>query len=332
MTTAIDHARLRADRRARTLDAMGEHDLDVLVLGREANARFASGARRLWTAGTRPFAPGCVVVRSTRQVHVLSTWDDGMPPEIDHEHLYGTTWNPAILTHEVGAIPGLAAATRIGVDGMTARAHALLTTVAPHAQLVDASPAMLTARRRKSADEVACIAHAVAVAEAGVAAALDAATRGVTERELSGRYLEAMARLGVTTPLTEGTINGRIPTDRRVDAGAPVTFEGGAVYEGYAGVIGGTRDTKPDGDGDRSTDAWQRLMAALHPGGTGADVAAAHPEASARSIGLGLEPPISDADVLEADMTLVITTRTRSETVRITANGDGPELLSRRNR
>ena len=44
------------ERRARCLAQMDEHGIDVLVLGREANVRFASGARRLWTAGTRPFS------------------------------------------------------------------------------------------------------------------------------------------------------------------------------------------------------------------------------------------------------------------------------------
>jgi Xaa-Pro aminopeptidase len=321
MTTAtIDHARLRADRRRRTLAAMDERDLDVLVLGREANARFASGARRLWTAGTRPFAPGCVVVRETGDVYVLSTWDDGMPPDLDHDHLYGTTWNPVILTDEIAAIPGIATANRIGVDGMTARAHALLTTVAPAAELVDGHVPMLAARRRKSADEIACIAHAVAVAATGVAAALAAAAApGITERELTGHYLEAMARLGVTTPLHEGTVNGRIPTERRVEPGEPVVFEGGAVYDGYAGVVARTRNDDTD-DHD-----WSRVAAVLRPGASGADLAAAHPHATARGIGLGLEPLITAADVVDEDMTLVIATPTRSETVRITANG--PALL-----
>jgi Xaa-Pro aminopeptidase len=314
----IDHARLRADRRTRTLAAMAHDDLDVLVLGREANARFASGARRLWTAGTRPFAPRSGVVRATGGVHGLSSWDDGMPPELDHDHLYGTTWNPAVLTDEVGAIPGIPGATRIGVDGMTARAHALLSAVAPGATLVDATAPMLAARRRKSADEVACIVHAVAVAEAGVAAALDAAASGVTERELTGRYLEAMARLGVTTPLTEGTVDGRIPTDRRIDTDDVITFTGGAVFEGYAGVVGRTRDVD---------DTWSTLAGVLHPGATGADIAAAHPHATARGIGLGLEPPITGADVLEQGMTLAITTPRWADTVRITA--DGAELLGR---
>src|SRR5947207_2234984 len=49
-TQRIDFGRLRAQRRSRCLEAMERHDLDALLLGREANARYASGARRLRTA------------------------------------------------------------------------------------------------------------------------------------------------------------------------------------------------------------------------------------------------------------------------------------------
>ena len=68
----------------RALDEMARQDVDVLVLGREGNARFVSGATRLWLAGTRPFAPGCVVVRETGAVHLMSTTDFGVPDEIRH--------------------------------------------------------------------------------------------------------------------------------------------------------------------------------------------------------------------------------------------------------
>ena len=71
----------------------GSADIDVLIVGREANARYVSGAPRLWTAGTRPFGPGCVFVRASGAVHLVSTWDEGIPDDIPHENLYGITFN-----------------------------------------------------------------------------------------------------------------------------------------------------------------------------------------------------------------------------------------------
>lgn len=73
---------LRSGRRQRALDQMAAHDLDVLVLGRQANVRYVTGAPQLWVAGTRPFGPTCVVVRETGAVHLLSTWDEGVPDDI----------------------------------------------------------------------------------------------------------------------------------------------------------------------------------------------------------------------------------------------------------
>src|SRR5687767_2954007 len=104
---APDHAALRLGRRARAFAAMEAADLDVLVLGRVANIRYASGVPLLWNAGTRPFGPGCVVVRATQEIHLLSTWDEGVPEEIPHDHLYGITWNPMNL---VEVLKGVAAA------------------------------------------------------------------------------------------------------------------------------------------------------------------------------------------------------------------------------
>ncbi len=52
-----DDRALRVGRRERALAQMDKHDLDVLVLGRQANVRYVSGAPQLWVAGTRPFGP-----------------------------------------------------------------------------------------------------------------------------------------------------------------------------------------------------------------------------------------------------------------------------------
>jgi len=46
-----DDAALRAARRGRVLAEMERADVDILVIGREANARYVAGVRRLWTAG-----------------------------------------------------------------------------------------------------------------------------------------------------------------------------------------------------------------------------------------------------------------------------------------
>src|SRR5207244_11238494 len=123
-------------RRDRALQTMADHDVDALILGKEANARYVSGARRLWLAGARAFAPGCVLVRETRAVHLLSVTDDGVPPDIPVEHLYPITWNPANLFARLAAIPGLPAAQRIGVDGLTPLMETMLTATFPSAELI----------------------------------------------------------------------------------------------------------------------------------------------------------------------------------------------------
>ena len=103
-----DDRALRSGRRQRALDQMAAHDLDVLVLGRQANVRYVSGAPQLWVAGTRPFGPTCVLVRATGAIHLLSTWDEGVPDDIPHENLYGIAWNP------MNTIVGAAAHRRCG--------------------------------------------------------------------------------------------------------------------------------------------------------------------------------------------------------------------------
>ena len=59
---ATGEAELRAARRDRVFDAMATVGLDVLVLGRRDSVAYATGARSLWTAGSRPFGPACVLV------------------------------------------------------------------------------------------------------------------------------------------------------------------------------------------------------------------------------------------------------------------------------
>src|ERR1700758_5742216 len=166
-----DDRALRSGRRQRALDQMAEHDLDVLVLGRRANVRYVSGAPQLGVAGTRPFGPTCVLVRETGAIHLLSTWDEGVPEDIPHENLYGISWNPMNTMAALQRIDGASTARCVGTDALSPVFAQLLPTAFPNAELVDGELAMRAARRIKTAEEVTALRDAIAVAESGLGAA-----------------------------------------------------------------------------------------------------------------------------------------------------------------
>src|SRR2546422_1049263 len=87
------------------IGALGRGGVDALVLGREASARAMSDADRLWLAGTRAFAPGCIVVREPPAVHVLANSNAGFEG-FPRERLFPLTWNPERLFARLRAIPG----------------------------------------------------------------------------------------------------------------------------------------------------------------------------------------------------------------------------------
>src|ERR1700742_5017624 len=157
-----DERTLRSGRRQRALEQMAVHDLDVLVLGRQANVRYVTGAQQLWVAGTRPFGPACVLVRETGAIHLLSTWDEGVPDDIPHENLYGISWNPMNTIANLQRIEGAATAKRVGTDALTPGFGELLPTAFPNAELVDGELAMRAARRIKTDEEGAALRESIA--------------------------------------------------------------------------------------------------------------------------------------------------------------------------
>jgi Xaa-Pro dipeptidase len=306
---AVDFERLRADRRRRLLDAMDNHGLDALVLGRPANVAYASGARQLWTAGVRPFAPLCVVVRESGDVHLLSTWDEGVPPEIPHENLFGLTWNPSRLAGWISSISGLAG--QIGTDALTPSFAELLP-------VVDGRAAIWEARAVKSADEIACIVRATEIAKAGLTSLVEALAAGVTERELGGVFAECVADLGVPILASdsvacateqEGAVRLRhLATDRQIHRGQLVVLTPGVLFAGYEGGVGRTwaagRPNEQSAEhrqlGERCRAGLEAVTASCRAGRSGADLRRAWeaigeplpPVPLAYGVGLGLEPPI----------------------------------------
>src|SRR5437763_4228489 len=219
-----DDAVLRLARRARVLAEMEAANIDILLVWREANARYVSGAPRLWTAGSRAFGPGCVLVRATGAIHLLSTWDEGIPEDIPRENLYGISFNAMNFLKVLKGIDGAATAQTVATDALTPSSARLLPSAFPSAELVDGEQLMRRARRIKTGEEIDAIRASVRVAERSLAAAHEALAPGITERQLTGVFMEAMASGGITTPATQDVawITSREHPWRRASRDVPV--------------------------------------------------------------------------------------------------------------
>jgi Xaa-Pro aminopeptidase len=330
-----DAKALRGGRRERVLAQMADNDIDILVLGRQANVRYVTGAPQLWVAGTRPFGPICEVIRSTGEIHLNSTWDEGIPDEIGHDHLYGLAWNPMTLIDVLKRLPGAATVRRVGTDSLTPTFAQLLPMAFPDAELVDAEPALRAARRIKTADEIVVLRGALGVAEHALEAARAELAPGISELSLTGALMEAMAAGGVTTPATQ---DGawitpkdhswrRDSSQGRIAEGDLVALSAGALADGYVGEVGRTWPVGDVPGADalfrRSNELWGRLIAACRPGGSAADLLSAYDMAGeplpatpvAHGLGLGFDPPVVSADLpstcalerLEPGMVLAVT-------------------------
>ncbi|MDA4106827.1 M24 family metallopeptidase [Mycolicibacterium holsaticum] len=360
-----DAADLRRGRRERALAQMEARDIDILVLGRQANVRYVTGAPQLWVAGTRPFGPICEVVRSTGEIYLNSTWDEGIPDEIPHDNLYGLAWNPMTLVEVLKTLPGAASVKRVGTDSLTPTFAQLLPMAFPQAEIVDAEPALRAARRIKTPDEIAVLRGALSVASTALDAARSEMAAGVTEQSLTGALMQAMAAGGVTTPATQdgAWVTSkehpwrRARRDGRVADGDLVAFSAGALADGYLGEVGRTYAV---GDVDGSAvpalyDRWdelrERLIAACRPGCPASDLLSAYDAAGeqlpvmpvAHGLGLGFDSPVVTPqlretcaqEILEPGMVLAVTGYVWQpgvgaifgrDAVHVTA--DGPEVLT----
>ncbi|WP_445167914.1 M24 family metallopeptidase [Mycolicibacterium sp. Dal123E01] len=334
--TLPDDRALRLGRRDRVLAQMAIHDLDLLVLGRQANVRYVSGTPQLWVAGTRPFGPICVLERTTGEIHLNSTWDEGVPDEIGRDRLYGLTWSPYTLTDVIKGLAASPKARRVGTDTLSPTFAQLLPHAFPNAELVDGEPAMRAARRIKSDDEIAALRTAVDVAGTALAAPLRELAPGSREPALVGALMEAMTMAGVSTPATQ---NGawvtsrehpwrRAREDGRIESGDLVAFAAGALAGGYVGEVGRTAVAGDEPAGaaalyGRSKSLTEKLFVACRPGGPAAALLEVYEQAGealppmpvAHGLGMGFDSPVVSAELprsvadatLEAGMVLAVT-------------------------
>lgn len=311
---------LHLQRRARAINALATAGIDMLVAGRQDHINDITGAHQLWTAGTRPFGPVCTLNTTTGEIFLLSTWDEGVPDDIDLDHLHGITWSGAIIYQRLAANPGMAAAQRVGVDAWSPGMAGLLSAVAPNAEIVPADDILLGARRTKLPSEIDAIRAACAVAAAGVAAAI---AHSGTDAERLAVGVEAMALAGSSTPAAEPQVQG--PT---------VDFS--CIRSHYEGGLGraapGTAPQTPPESRPHAA-----LIAACIPGATGHDLRQAAPDGDwlIRGSGMGFEPPVINTryganETLEPQMVLSVSATTGAEYARDTVlvTESAPEILS----
>jgi Xaa-Pro dipeptidase len=300
-----------ADHRDRVLAAMADAGVDALVLGREANVRYVSGANRLWLAGTRPFAPSCVLVGATGAVHLLSVTDDGIPDDVPAAHLYPITWNPMNLVGAATAAIG-GSAHRIGVDGMSPLFAQLFTMTLPGVELVDGEALLRSVRRVKTDADLAAIRAAIDVAQQALAAGM-AMGPPVDAAGFAGAVAERAATEGVTTPAFPPVVDIR--------AGR-VAARVGVLRAGWTGVVA---RSQPVDDTVRATAAAG--AAASRPGETVDAVASRG--VSVNGVGLGHEALRGD-EALEPGLVLFVEAAQDGarwgDTVLVTEHG--PEILS----
>jgi Xaa-Pro dipeptidase len=308
---------LDAERRARVFAAMQDRGFDALVLGRQVDADYASGMRRLWTAGTRPMGAGCVAIAATGRVHILSSWDAGIPGSVPFEDLYPATWNPRTMSASLAAIDGLSTARRIGVDASSVAFERAAARFAPDAELVPADDLMSRVRAVKSPGEVDAIRRACALAWVGVDAVLAAGSSRSTGSE--GLAIEALACAGVTIPSS-------VPVAR--PEGDDWVIDLGVIVGHYEGGVGG-RFVGGERVGSSS------LVDACRGGATWTDLTAGASSADwwVRGLGMGYERPVIGPDLgrderLESGMVLSVRDGERRDVVAIV---DGaPDVLSNR--
>ncbi|MDR3664269.1 MAG: M24 family metallopeptidase [Mycobacterium sp.] len=358
-----DDRALRDGRRQRALRQMDAHDLDVLVLGRQANVRYVSGTPQLWVAGTRPFGPTCVMVRETGAIHLLTSWDEGVPEDIPHENLYGISWNPMNTIANLQKIEAAATARRVGTDALSPGFAQLLPMAFPNAELVDGEAAIQAARRIKTPEEIAALRESVRVAQTGLAAAVAELRAGATESHVTAALLETMTAGGVSTPANQDSVwvtskehPWRISGQRRISDGDLVAVSCGVLAHGYIGEVGRTvlvgENTGARALYARAEAVRDRLLHSCRPGAPTSDLLAAYPAAGekmpplpvAHGLGVGFDAPVvtpqlaqtAAAEMMEPGMVLAITAYVFEKGVgavllrdTVVITDDGVEVLSR---
>lgn len=294
-----DFDALRTERVARVQAVMRASDLDALLVYKDENVRYLTGLRAQIIAGKSALLNGCLLPRDGAPILLASGGDleraRGAMPWIEEVHpipimeaaglirgAFGQTIVPLLRRH------GLAEG-RIGIDECSFAQVQEFARSLPGVELDDGDALMQHARLIKSAAELAVMEEAAAIAEAVTESAIAAVAPGVRETEVAGEAMRTLYRLGgemahVATPFVASGERmappTRLCTDKIIREGDLVFIDIGAMWNGYFADMGRTTICGRPSRRQREVyttvhDALAAGMAAMRPGNTNDDVAAA---------------------------------------------------------
>jgi len=347
-----DLARMRAERRKKLTAAMREQGTEALVLLGESNVRYATGAAVQAADQARAHLqrPVAVVKADGSPPHLFTAFLEGVPDDLraDHVHDALPVEHPADGTVALGTILDALGGRPQGTVAFDEYTMPLYAAVrAAHLAAGDAGMVVGAAKLTKTIDELACIRRAQAINERAMLDVQPRARPGVRQCELSARFLRRIQELGATANSVDPIWQAMPPsvadgpcgttrevvfptptTDRILREGDVVWVDSGMQWNGYASDFGRTwlisRDPRPTprqrDQHRRWRDCVARVLAAVRPGATGADLTRAAREGEPRRPwlshfylihGTGLdnaEMPLIGTDLGEAfDEALVLT-------------------------
>ncbi len=301
--TPLDMERMRRERHARLVEQMRAQDVDVLLAAGPSVVGYASGAVvPAADAGRAAHRRAVAVVTADgAPPEVFTPYPDGIPPQVDREHVHAgldLEWDDDALVLAKSLPPG-----RLAVDDLTMPLRAALDD----RELVDAGAVISAAKVVKTADEIECIRRAQAINEAAIADVESMLKPGLKATDLSGRLLRSLFELGAWSNTVDPIwqVMGRDPADRPLSITGDLVFptptqprelvegdlvwvDNGVNYGGYQSdygntwIVGREPNTREREHHAKWREVLDRALGALRPGGTCADLTAAADEAFGR--------------------------------------------------
>jgi Xaa-Pro aminopeptidase len=192
-----DRARMRAERHAKLQHELAAQGLDGLLLLGTSAVTYATGAESPGCDSGRAalLRPVAVVVAGAEHPHLFTPYPEAVPAELPSDHLHPAVVpdlddGAATLAGELRTL--FAGSARLGCDEVP---HALARALGG-VRLLPASGVLGPAKLCKTVDELACIRRAQRVNEQAMLDVRPLLRPGVTQTDLSARFLRRVVELG----------------------------------------------------------------------------------------------------------------------------------------